>query len=349
MNKKNVMFIISPFFGGASRMTINISNLLDRNVYNVYYLVYAPKMEEIRNYIPDDAVVFCLNIKNIWDFSTYKLYKIFKQHSIDIVFSSFTFINIRVAIASKIHGSKTILRSSNFLKNFKMIERYLMKLTYPLADIVIAQQEEMRLELASYIPQLGSKLITLHNFMDYTQIDENIKEGNPYYDDNQIRFIWMGRVTKTKGYDVLLNAFAIVRNELPNAHLYLLGRYEEDEFYRELKRFIREKHLESFVHFEGLVKNPHKWVKHADCFVLPSRLEGLPNALLEAMYIGIPVVSTTCIPIISRIVEEGVNGYTVPVEDPNAMAIAMINALSLKNCHLNYDPASRSEYLSLFK
>lgn len=70
--------------------------------------------------------------------------------------------------------------------------------------------------------------------------------------------------------------------------------------------------------------------KNANCFVLPSRVEGLPNSLVDAMFLCRPVVATRCIPMIERMVEEGVNGYTVPVGDIELMADAMIKAINLK-------------------
>lgn len=346
--KNKALFILSPHFGGASRMTINIANLLDKDKFDVKFLVYAPKMDEIINYLPLNADVECLQIRNIWDFATIKLYRIIKKYNATHVFSSFIFMNTRIAMAGNLCGCKVILRNSNYISNFRWIDKFLMKFTYPLADVIITQNEEMHNELIQYVPSINDKTITIHNFFDKEIIDKNLKEESPYSHDNEIRFIWLGRVTKTKGYDVLLKAFKKVHKTIPNAHLYLLGRYENDKFFLSLISYIKAEHISDNVHFLGLLKNPHIWIKHAHCFVLPSRLEGLPNALIEAMYIGTPVVSTTCIPMITRMIDEGVNGYTVPVEDPDKMAEAMINALSLKNCHITYKPSSPDDFKKLF-
>ena len=346
--KKKALFIVSPFFGGASRMTVNIANLLDKSIFDIKFIVYGPQMAEIANYLPENAEVECLNIRNIWDFATLKLYHIFKNSHATHVFSSFTFINSRVALAAKMLGIKCILRSNNHLVHFKLIDKIFIKLFYRFANVIIAQQEEMQQELQNFLPRERNKIIVLHNLLNTQEIDRNLNEVNPYLNSDEIRFIWTGRVTQTKGYDILLKAFNIVKRRIPNAHLYLLGRYENDEFLKELQSFIEKHSLQNYVHFEGLVKNPHIWIKYAHCFVLPSRMEGLPNALVEAMYIGVPVVATDCIPIIRRMIDDGNNGYICQVENFEMMAEKMINALTLKNCKMIYKPSSPRDFQKLF-
>ena len=103
------------------------------------------------------------------------------------------------------------------------------------------------------------------------------------------------------------------------------------------------------MHFIGFDSNPYKWIKNCDCFVLPSRLEGLPNALVEAMYMKRPIVSTTCIDIIKRMVQDGYNGYLVPTENPRAMAEAMIKAIKLRNFKMTYKPAQPEEFRRIFE
>ena len=81
---------------------------------------------------------------------------------------------------------------------------------------------------------------------------------------------------------------------------------------------------------------------------MPSRLEGLPNALIEAMYIGKPVVATKCIPVVSRIVKDGYNGILVESEDYVAMSNAIIRAIELKNFKMTYKPSTTAEINQIF-
>ncbi|MDO4740287.1 MAG: glycosyltransferase [Eubacteriales bacterium] len=100
----------------------------------------------------------------------------------------------------------------------------------------------------------------------------------------------MGSLVAQKGMWNLLRAFRLVLHEHPTAQLMLLGG-GKTELYRKL---ARELGIENSVTFQGFVKNPHGLLKQADLFVFPSRFEGMPNALLEAMSLGLPVVSTDC-------------------------------------------------------
>ena len=88
--------------------------------------------------------------------------------------------------------------------------------------------------------------------------------------------------------------------------------------------------ISEFVKFVGFQANPYKYLKYADVFVLSSIYEGLPNVMLEAMYLGKPVAVTACIPYISQVVRPGVNGYLAPVGDSNALAKAMTEAKDIK-------------------
>ena len=87
--------------------------------------------------------------------------------------------------------------------------------------------------------------------------------------------------------------------------------------------------MEDYVFFTGFTTNPHKYIKYADSFVLPSRIEGMPNVVLDAMYLKVPVVVTRSVPIIESIVDAN-HGITVPVEDVQALSEGMIKSLSIK-------------------
>ena len=81
---------------------------------------------------------------------------------------------------------------------------------------------------------------------------------------------------------------------------------------------------------------------------MPSRTEGLPNALIEAMYLERPVVATLCIPIIGRIVKNGINGYLAESENVTSLVSCMEKAVHLRKCKLTYNPSSPNDFLRLF-
>jgi glycosyltransferase involved in cell wall biosynthesis len=93
------------------------------------------------------------------------------------------------------------------------------------------------------------------------------------------------------------------------------------------------------VVFAGWQNNPFRLLAAADLFVLSSRYEGFPNALMEAMAVGLPVLSTACPSGPAELLENGRHGVLVPVGDPAAMADAIL--------HFCANPALRSEYAAL--
>lgn len=147
-----------------------------------------------------------------------------------------------------------------------------------------------------------------------------------------------------------MKAFDMVHKNNCNTHLYLVGKYDWNVvFDKNVKKYVEENGLSDFVHFVGFDNNPYRWMKNANVYVMPSRLEGLPNSLIEAMYFGIPVVATRCIPVIDRIVRDGYNGYIVPSENVEAIATAMLKAPLLKNFEMTYSSATKEDFVNLFQ
>ena len=82
---------------------------------------------------------------------------------------------------------------------------------------------------------------------------------------------------------------------------------------------------------------------------MSSRNEGLPNVLIESLYLGTPVAATKCIPVISRIVEDGVNGFVAEPENAESLALAMLNAVCLGRVSSSYQSADENEFAKLFE
>lgn len=350
MKKKKVLFCVTGRVGGASKMVITISKLLDPQKFDVCYVVIDKEYQEISNFIPCGARVIFVRIRNSWDFLVLKLIKVILKEKADFIFSSLANYNVRVILAGRITRINTIIRSNNNWNFFPYLTKLLMKITYPMANKVIMQQEDMYNEFLNAIPQCKNNMLVLHNIPDYATIEKNVMDTNPYNDNSEIRYVWMGRIIYSKGFDVILKAFRIVADKIENSHLYLLGKIDkEDSYYKSLVEYIDSNNISGRVHFVGMQENPHKWIVNADCFVLPSRVEGLPNSLIEAMYVGKPVVSTLCLPIIHKMVKNGYNGYIVDVDNFNQMADAMVEALHLKDFQMLYKPAKAEDFIRLFE
>jgi len=135
----------------------------------------------------------------------------------------------------------------------------------------------------------------------------------------------MGRLDRAKGFDLLLAAFARLRERFPDWHLALLGDGPE---HAALVAQAEALGLGQRVVFLGARRDPFAILARADLFVLPSRLEGFGNVLVEAMACGLPVVSFDCPSGPAQIVAHRESGLLVPAEDVPALAEAMATLMS---------------------
>ena len=137
--------------------------------------------------------------------------------------------------------------------------------------------------------------------------------------------IAVGRLHRDKGFDILLRAFALLREEHPGWDLTVLGEGEERGRLEALREELR---LGGRVSLPGRVRDPYTFLRKATLFALPSRVEGFPLALCEALACGLPAVCADCAGGVRDIVEDGVNGLLVPKEDAPALARALARLMA---------------------
>jgi len=135
-------------------------------------------------------------------------------------------------------------------------------------------------------------------------------------------FCCVARQEPIKGVDVLIEAFASARKELPGAGLTLVGSGSAFEANRRLATRLG---LGDELRFTGTVPRAEPYLVQADVVVLPSRREGLPVAALEALGLGRPVVASA-VGGTPTVVREGETGWLVPPEDPESLARALVEA-----------------------
>lgn len=352
VNKKKILFFLQSGVGGAERVTVTIAKLLDLNKYDLTLalLTRTNGEHQIRKFIPDSFKV--IEIQNKGGFSLYvNLVNCIRKNRPDIVFSSMMFVNTKILAASFLFPHiRFIVRNNNYLYTLSFSQKLLLKISYRFADMIVAQTDEMRDELIN-VGLSSKKIITLQNPVDTDYINEKAKEKSPFVDSFGHVFVASGRFHPVKGFDVLVEAFYKVLQSEPNAKLYIIGKNNDNclLYYKSILTRIYELGIENSICCVGFQDNPYKYVRNADCFVLSSRNEGLPNVLIEALYLETPVAATSCIPIIERIVDEGSNGYTANVEDPDSLSLAMINAAKLGRVKSSYKSASNIDFQKLFE
>lgn len=130
----------------------------------------------------------------------------------------------------------------------------------------------------------------------------------------------MGRLTDQKDYPTLIKAFGCFHNSHPDFKLEIYGSGDNKA---SLCRLTHDMGLDDCVKFEGAVKDAVLKVASSSCYVMSSTYEGMPNALMEALAVGTPCVSTDCPFGPAELISNGENGILTPVGDDKALADAM--------------------------
>lgn len=328
-----ILFITHSECGGAERMTLLYAKTLQRRGYKCHLLVIRKRgmTFSLEPFIPNELPYDVLQSGRIG--LPFRLIRNIMRFRPDYLFDSLPIMAMalsRMIYKRLFPKSKIVFRECNTPFAHTHIQSVLTRFSLRKADAVISQTEEMKREMERFYALPPERITVINNPVDASLIREYIKETYRFSESDYTHYIAVARIVPQKDYLTLLKAFAIVKKEYPKCRLHILGDYLRDRKYKQaLDDTIRELGLVGDVVFEGFQSNPYKYIKAADVFVLSSIYEGLPNVMQEAMFIGKPVVATRCIPYISHVINDGINGYTVPTEDPAAFAAAMLRASSL--------------------
>ena len=139
----------------------------------------------------------------------------------------------------------------------------------------------------------------------------------------------VGRLNKQKNYPLLIRSFKELHSEYPEYKLVIYGDGPERQ---NLEALIKDLGLSEKVLLPGAINNIPEVIYNASLFVLPSDFEGMPNALMEAMALGLPCISTDCPCGGAReLIENGKNGLLIPVGDQEAIATAIMFMLNKRD------------------
>jgi len=220
-----------------------------------------------------------------------------KKYNIDTTISFLTGSNL-VNILSK-NDDKIIISVRSFIsKNlngfYGGILKFLIKKIYNKANKVIAVSKVLKNDLIENYNIDRNRINVIYNPYDIEKIIKMSKkplkkEYRNIFSNTTI--VNMGRLTKAKGQWHLLRVFKKVKEKIPDLQLVILGKGELEEY---LINLTNKLNLSASVHFLGFQNNPFNFIAKSDLYVFPSLFEGFPNALVEAMTCGVPVISADC-------------------------------------------------------
>ncbi|HEY0975252.1 MAG TPA: glycosyltransferase [Solimonas sp.] len=202
-----------------------------------------------------------------------------------------------------------------------------MRRLYPRAAGVIAVSEGVRQDTIAITRLPPERVQVIRNPVITATLEAQAAEpvSHPWLSDRVLPVVMgMGRLTTQKDFPTLIRAFAQLQDSQPS-RLILLGDGKDREA---LQQLAADLGVAQRLHFAGFQKNPYAWLARADLFVLSSAWEGSPNALTEALALGIPSVATDCPSGPVEILDGGRYGPLVTVGDASGMAAAMRQALT---------------------
>ncbi|WP_243254474.1 glycosyltransferase [Sulfitobacter indolifex] len=155
--------------------------------------------------------------------------------------------------------------------------------------------------------------------MDFAKIDSLAAQNPPDWDPRDTNIVSAGRITEQKGFDVLIDCLAHLVRANSSYFLHIIG---EDSLGEQAKLELRAQELgvRDRVKFWGFQRNPYVFFKNCDIFVLSSRWEGMPNAMLENIYLESTVVATDCTESVSRLLARENAGYVARSGDADDLA-----------------------------
>jgi len=307
------LFLISNYLADKIKNIILIStsykkkNLFSKKIHFSY--IYFKFLESYKR-LPKYYLCIVLLIFNII------------KHNRKVVIFSFQ-ANIYAIIIAKLFNIQVISRSNTapagWNKNF--VKQKIFNFFFKRTELIIVNSYEFKKQMDK-IYSIKSKVIL--NPFDFTYIKKKSVEKINYnfYKKNHLKLINVGRLVDQKDQLTILKAVHYALKKNKKVQLLIIGKGEKK---RELEEYIKKNNLFKNIKLIGYKKNPFKYIRAADIFVLSSKFEGLPNVLIESIFLKRGIISSNCPTGPNEILKNGKYGDLFEIGDYKTLGNIIIN------------------------
>lgn len=328
--KKKVFFIVTSLgAGGSEKVFWTLSQGFDKELYDVTLVILDSRDNCFSMEVDGVRLIDLESMRASRSFI--KLYRLIKNERPDAIFSTTNQINLLVSLVSRfVRIPVLIARASNIPEHMRLYSdtkdkllSLLTKSSYKCFKTIVCQSEEMKHSLLKVFNIQPEKLMVIPNPVMYTSV---IKAQHHLLSAKKL--IVVARLAREKGVERLLD---IVHTLPDNYFLTVVG---DGSLSDQIQRKIMLLNLTNRVEVLSKSENVSEVISKHDLFVLTSYTEGFPNAVLDALSVGVPVISYR-VGGISRLIKEGFNGYIVEQGDPDIFRRRVISA-----CNTIWDAAA---------
>ena len=321
----NILFFSGKIiYGGGEKVRNWLANRLIGSGHIVYYATptinddYIKDLEKVSLLNKVKIIEYPFDKKNKSPFFYYRsITSLFKSNKIDllIIFGG----SLVEQVIAKRNGVKILLSERCDPASRPILSRILKQIQYRIADGYVFQTPEASLCYCKRAKKIST--VIPNPIIDH--LDE------PQYKEYRNEIVTVGRLSPEKNQELLIDAFYLVHKKEPKYKLVIYGSGPLKE---KLCSKIESLHLQDSVSIVSGKNNISELIVGSELFVLPSNTEGMPNALIEAMSVGLLCISADC-PIYGprMLVRNGENGFLFPIKDKTALYNTMLNAINLNS------------------
>ena len=344
MVRPKLLFVLpSVGGGGAERASVDLLRGIHRQRFQITLALFT-RSGRFLEQLPEDVPVYDLQGRQSYDVRlVWRLAGVLRRENPDIVFSVLRYTNLITLLACHLAGSRAavVVNEQNPPgAEFAMfgggrVKGWFLRRLYPWAKRVTAISTGIARELVSVYGLPQDKVQVIPNPVDLVRVRTlaAARLEHPFYpaknagwstDESGLPvLIAVGRLHPQKGFVYLIRAFSRVRPVLP-CKLVILG---EGPLRRELEALVASLGLGDDITLPGFQENPYNYISSSTVFVLSSLFEGFGNVLVDALALGVPVISTRCPVGPEDIITDEVTGIFVPPADEEALAQAILRVL----------------------